>query len=175
MELESVWSIRQSVRRYTEEPVGEEAIASLIRAAEAAPIGKHNYEGYELAVITDKTILDAIRQEYQEASGNGGNPNNPLFGAPLLFIILGNAHTLDFLEGRDAGILAENIHLEAAALGLGSVIIYSFVRILGRKPRYASLLGLRDDQYPLLSVAVGHPASVLHPRKQKPWMSVIRK
>lgn len=71
MELESVWSIRQSVRRYTEEPVGEEAIASLIRAAEAAPIGKHNYEGYELAVITDKTILTRSVRNTRKPLGMG--------------------------------------------------------------------------------------------------------
>lgn len=175
MELAQVWNLRQSVRRYTEEPVSEENIQALIRAAEASPIGKHNYEGYELAVVTDPAILLEIKKEYLAVYGEKGHPNSPFFSAPLLMIILGNQKTYDFLEQKDAGIMAENIHLEATALGLGSVIVYNFVKVLGRHPKYAALLGLREDQYPLLGVVVGHPASVLHERRRKPWISVIRK
>ncbi len=175
MEFTEVLALRQSVRRYTEEAVSEEDIGALIRAAEAAPIGKHNTEGYELAVVTDRAALETMKQEYLAAYGTGGHPGSPFFGAPLLFIILGNNKTYDFLEQKDAGILAENIHLEATARGLGSVILYNFVKVLGRDPAYKKLLGLRADQYPLLGVAAGHPAGALHARTRKHWLGIVRK
>lgn len=175
MDINDIWSLRQSVRRYTEEAVSEKEIDAMIGAAEAAPIGKHNTEGYELAVITDAALLGEMKREYQETYGLGGHPGSPFFGAPLLFIILGNRKTYDFLEQKDAGILAENIHLEATALGLGSVILYNFVKVLGRNPIYKESLGLREDQYPLLGVAVGHPAGALHARTRKHWLGTVRK
>lgn len=170
MELENVFSLRQSVRAYADSPVSEEDVQALLAAADAAPVGRHLYEAYDIAVIQDKALLKGIADDFKAATGRP----DPLYGAPLLFLIFRNEKAVDDLVKLDAGIIAENIHLKAAELGLGSVIIYNIIRTLGTKGDYVKRLGLPETYEPLLSVAVGHGAHAIRPRKREAHFKVYR-
>ena len=66
-------------------------------------MGKHNDGGYNLVVVRDREILDLIAKEEKEETGGG----DPLFGAPLLFLICRTKEAVDYLMRYDAGIIAE--------------------------------------------------------------------
>lgn len=74
----------------------------------------------------------------------------------------------------DAGIIAEHIHLKAAELGLGSVILFGFIRHLGENAEYIKKMNLPEGVYPLLGVAVGHGPGSGVKRKDDRHFKVLR-
>ena len=142
----------------------------MIDAAMASSVGKHNDGGYNLVVVRDREILDLIAKEEKEETGGG----DPLFGAPLLFLICRTKEAVDYLMRYDAGIIAEHIHLKAAELGLGSVILFGFIRHLGENAEYIKKMNLPEGVYPLLGVAVGHGPGSAVKRKDDRHFKVLR-
>ena len=59
----------------------------------------------------------------------------------------------------DAGIAVENIHLAAAAMGLGSVILGCMKKVLNgeKKAEYAEKLGFPEGYGYQVAIAVGYP------------------
>ena len=161
MEFDEVLALRKSVRRYTKEIVSQEDEKAILDAAMASSVGKHNDGGYNLVVVRDREILDLIAKEEKEETGGG----DPLFGAPLLFLIC---------RTKEAGIIAEHIHLKAAELGLGSVILFGFIRHLGENAEYIKKMNLPEGVYPLLGVAVGHGPGSAVKRKDDRHFRVLR-
>ena len=170
MEFDEVLALRKSVRRYTKEIVSQEDEKAILDAAMASSVGKHNDGGYNLVVIRDREILDLIAKEEKEETGGG----DPLFGAPLLFLICRTKEAVDYLMRYDAGIIAEHIHLKAAELGLGSVILFGFIRHLGENAEYIKKMNLPEGVYPLLGVAVGHGPGSAVKRKDDRHFRVLR-
>ena len=95
MEFDEVLALRKSVRRYTKEIVSQEDEKAILDAAMASSVGKHNDGGYNLVVVRDREILDLIAKEEKEETGGG----DPLFGAPLLFLICRTKEAVDYLMG----------------------------------------------------------------------------
>ncbi len=170
MEFDHVLALRKSVRRYTEEAVSVEQEEALLHAAMASSVGKHNDRGYVLAVVRDKEILQLIARETAEKTGGG----DPLFRAPFLLLICRTKEAVEYLMEFDAGIIAEHVHLKAAELGLGSVILRGFIRNLGEDAEYVRALKLPEGVYPLLGVAVGHGPGSDMLRKEDRKFEVIR-
>lgn len=168
MEFEEVQALRKSSRSYTDEPVSEKDIAALIHAAGSASVGMHNDKGYAIAVVTAKSVLSAIAEDMKKI-GKG----DPLYGAPLLFVICETKDAIEFLKRYDAGIMAEHLQLQAAALGLGSVILYGFIRHLGENASYLKKMKLPEGVKPLLAVAVGHAKGADLPRKSDRHFTVL--
>lgn len=163
MDFEKLLTIRRSIRRFTAEKVSKEDRQKLIDAAEYAPAGHADFKGCAIAVIEDPKILNALAEENDELTHRG----DPIYHAPLLFLLFampGAGSDREF----NAAIMAEHIHLEAANIGLGSVIVYSFIRELSKRPgygKYFSMLSLPEGARPLMSVAVGHTAIPERARK----------
>jgi len=83
MEFNDVLALRKSMRNYKANPVSKESEEEMLKAAMASSVGKHNDAGYTIVVVRNKEILEMIKKEEKEKTGNG----DPLFKAPLLFII----------------------------------------------------------------------------------------
>ena len=97
------------------------------------------------------------------------------FEAPELIFICETKEAFDYLKEFDAGIIAEHIHLKASDLGLGSVVLYGFIRHLGHDADYVKALGLPEGTYPLLAVAVGHSRMAKMERKEDRAFDVIER
>jgi len=142
---------RRSIRAYTPEPVTEEQIEQLLRAAMSAP-SANNEQPWQFVVIDDRALLDIIPDDVHPYS-------QMLKEAPLAILICGEPrrqHHAGFWE-QDCAAATENLLLAAHALGLGAVW-------LGVHPREKRVEGLRrllrlpDDLIPFALIAVGHPA-----------------
>jgi nitroreductase len=141
---------RRSIRRYTGEPVGEDQVTLLLKAAFAAP-SAGNCQPWHFVVIRDRATLDAIPSFHQ----NG----QMLKGAPLAILVCADpAVALD--QGywlQDCSVAAQNILLAAHAMGLGAV----WLGIYPREPRIKGmrdLLGIPETLVPAALICIGHPS-----------------
>lgn len=146
--LEAIFT-RRSVRQYTPQPVPEELVEKLLRAAMQAP-SSSNGQPWHFVVIRDRRLLDEIPQFHQFAE--------MLPQASVAILVCGDER----LEKRrgcwaiDCAAATQNILLAAHALGLGAVwtdVHLDEKRVVGMR----ELLGLPDHIHPLSLVPVGYP------------------
>ncbi|HXZ85434.1 MAG TPA: SagB/ThcOx family dehydrogenase [Myxococcota bacterium] len=178
MSLDQVLARRRSVREFRDEPVGDEAIAKLLWAAQGpsdpeghrtAPSAGATYP-LELYAVTAHGVfhydprheriarVDAsdIRPALESAAGG----QSAVGSAPLLVVFAAVQARTSAKYGKraeryvslEAGHAAQNVLLEATALGLGAVPVGAF-----DDDALARALPLPREQRPIYMVAVGHP------------------
>jgi len=163
MELEKVFTSRASVRSYTGEKVTENQINALLKAANAAPVGRGKYDTIHLSVITNEELLKEI-----DANGAAffGNPDmHPLYGAPLLIVVSSSEE--GNVASANVGMIVHNMALEAVNLGLGQVCIYGATVALTQNADLVKKLNLPDGFTPLGSLAVG-PGAIAYAEREIP-------
>ena len=154
---------RKSVRSFTSEPVSEEHIGAMLKAAMAAPTAV-NYQPWRFVVITDRAQLDAMAEVLPYAK--------MLKQAPLAIVVCGET---TWFEGRenpywqqDCSAATENLLLAAEALGLGAVWTGVYPNMDLAKP-LGEFLGLPETVQPLCAIPIGHHDGTTQPRdKWKP-------
>ena len=151
MTVQEAINARKSIRKYTGEPVSEEELKALLKAAQEAPVGMGKYETLKLTVITDKALLDEIDQN---AARFFGNPSiHPLYGAPTLIVVSSSAQ--DNIGSANVAMIVHNMALEAVELGVGQVDIYGATFALTQNAELLAKLNLPEGFVPLGSIAVG--------------------
>ena len=148
--LEAVFT-RRSVRQYTDEPVSDQAIETILRAAMQSPSAV-NLQPWHFVVIDDRTLLDHIPDFHPYSSF--------LREAPVAIVVCGDLERdrLDasyWVQGCSAA--TQNLLLAAHAIGLGAV----WLGVYPRRERIEGvrrLLHLPDNLVPLNIVSLGHPA-----------------
>lgn len=149
---------RRSIRRYTEEPVSDEALQRALEAAMAAPSAMH-CDPWRFIVLH----AAADRQALADCLPYG----QMLRQAPVGIIVCGDlraAHRgeLSYLL-QDVSAAIENLLLALHAQGLGAV----WLGIHPNEDRMAGVaahFGLPADVVPVSAIAVGHPAEHPAPR-----------
>ena len=160
--LENILS-RKSVRQYTAEPVSEEHIQTLLKAAMAAPSAV-NYQPWRFVVVTEREQLNAMAEVLPFA--------RMLKQAPLAIIVCGETLWFEGKENifwqQDCSAATQNLLLAAEALGLGAVWtgVYPDPQ---RSAELSAFLGLPETVQPLCAIPIGHPAGDDKPKdKWKP-------
>ncbi len=103
-------SRRRSIRKFTDEPLSEEDIRTIMRAALMAPSSK-GLHSYEFLVVDDKAKLLALSQCKDMGSAF-------LSEAPLGVVVMGNPETGDaWIE--DASVASTMMLLQAEDLNIG--------------------------------------------------------
>ena len=154
---------RKSVRQFTDEPVSQEHIETMLKAAMAAPTAV-NYQPWRFVVITERARLDAMAEVLPYAK--------MLKQAPLAIVVCGET---TWFEGRentywqqDCSAATQNILLAAEALGLGAVWTGVYPNMELARPR-AEFLGLPGTVQPLCCIPIGHHDGTTQPKdKWKP-------
>jgi nitroreductase len=141
---------RRSIRTYTEKPVSEADLDTILRAAMAAP-SAGNQQSWRFVVTTDREVLDAMA-----ASTPYGKM---LRDAPLAITVC--AATTDLrhpqMWQQDCSAATQNALLAIHALGLGAVWLGFWPKAERVEP-LKEALGLPEGVEPLSVLAVGHPA-----------------
>jgi nitroreductase len=141
---------RRSIRRFTSEPVPDDAIKALLEAAMSAP-SAGNQQPWEFVVIKARAVLDKIPDVHPYAQ--------MCRQAPAAIVVCGNLDR-DSHRGfwvQDCAAATENILIAATDLGLGSV----WCGVHPREDRVKglrNLLGLPDHIMPLALIPIGYPA-----------------
>jgi nitroreductase len=146
---------RRSIREYTDQPVSEGDIISLLQAGMAAPSAM-NRKPWHLVVVTDKQTLQAIAAAtpYRRTLGD----------AAMVIVVCGDPSISDWWL-QDCTLATENILVAATGLGLGAVILGCH----GKAEREGPIRGVLGipEKIGLASVlCIGHPAEEKEPRTQ---------
>lgn len=166
---------RRSVRSYLDQPVPEEYMQAMLKAAMASPSGM-NVQPWSFVVLTDKS-------KFEETFG-ADNFNMRIFrqaGAVVVFCADTTVSRVpkDSPDGQpvvmpnqlwrdDMGACTENFLLAAQSLGLGTVWTACYPYPDRMNP-VRKALALPSNVVPYCSVAVGYPATDEAPKdKWKP-------
>ncbi|MFH1651786.1 MAG: nitroreductase family protein [Chloroflexota bacterium] len=157
---------RRSIRRYTADPVADDAVQAVLEAARWAPSWK-NTQCARFIVVRDAGVKAALAECLIKISVPDGLRDNPstkaIINAPVVIVgcaVLGKS-------GYDAGIPAtdkgdwymfdvalamQNLALAAHALGLGTVQVGQF-----DAARVAALLGVPESHAVVSLTPLGYP------------------
>lgn len=154
---------RKSVRQYTSEPVSQEHIETMLKAAMAAPTAV-NYQPWRFVVVTDRAQLDEMAELLPYAK--------MLKQAPLAIVVCGETVWMGGNENpywqQDCAAATQNLLLAAEALGLGAVWtgVYPNETLY---PKLHDFLNMPPEVQPFCAIPIGHPAGDDKPKdKWKP-------
>lgn len=168
----------RSIRQFTDQPLTDDEITTLVSAAQHAATSTFAQQ-YSIISITDP----AIKRELGDITGH-----HWLEKSGHYFMLVADQHrNLKIAEAAnadttilrsfdkfmastfDVAIAAEAIVTAGESLGLGSTIMGS---ILNHTQQVIDLLHLPELTFPLLGLAIGHPAEEpdLKPRLPQPLM-----
>lgn len=150
---------RVSVRQFTDAPVSDSDIETILRAGMAAPSAM-NKQPWQFYVITN----DALRRKLSE------NFSNAVYASSAPLLIVPCADLSKTIEGegeaywqQDLAAATENILLAAHALGLGAVWC-GIYPISERVARIRPILDLPDTLIPFGIICIGHTESAPAPK-----------
>lgn len=151
---------RTSIRQYKEQPVEQEKIDIMLKAAMAAPTAV-NLQPWHFIVITDKETIGKLA---------GRQPTN----APLLIALCGDTDKTVMPDGKmklpdfwvqDVSAATENLLLAAHALGLGAVWTGCYPA-MERVDEVSKVLNCPKNIVPLAVVRIGYPDESPEPKNK---------
>ena len=149
---------RTSIRQYKDQPVEDEKIDIMLKAAMAAPTAV-NLQPWHFIVITDKETIGVL---------SGRQPTN----APLLIAVCGDTDKTTMPDGngklpdfwiQDVSAATENLLLAAHALGLGAVWTGCYPA-MERVAEVANVLNCPNNIVPVVLVRIGYPDESPEPK-----------
>ena len=141
---------RRSIREYKDQPVSDETVHTLLKAAMVAP-SAGDERPWHFVVIHDRQIKEKIPEILRFA------PMAP--DAPVAILVCGDEN-LQKHHGfwvQDCAAATEYILIEAQQLGLGAVWLGVYP-VEGRVQGFRRLLDIPEHVIPFALVLVGHPA-----------------
>lgn len=158
---------RVTVRKFTDEPVSDEALHVLLQAAMAAP-SSMNLQPWHFIVVRDETVKQCLKDCLPYAKMiNKGCAGVVVCGDISLYEHINKVdkedNTLYWVQ--DCSAASENLLLAAHAIGLGAVWtgIYPLESRVGK---LRELLSIPDHIVPLNLILVGHPENIPLPKKK---------
>ena len=151
---------RTSIRQYKDQPVEQEKIDIMLKAAMAAPTAV-NLQPWHFIVITDKQTIGLL---------SGKQPTN----APLLIAMCGDTDKTSTPDGKmklpdfwveDVSAATENLLLAAHALGLGAVWTGVYPA-MERVAEVANVLNCPNNIVPVAVVRIGYPDESPEPKNK---------
>ncbi|MGQ0824982.1 MAG: nitroreductase family protein [Actinomycetota bacterium] len=171
-------------REFTDEPVADDDIAAVLRAATYAPSAE-NRQPWEFVVVRDATArarIGALSRQVWEAHGRdfaAARLEPALFAAvdrgavggvaaaPVLLVVCADVERgLEQTAPSSIFPAVQNLLLAATALGLGSALTTLTV-VAAAELR--ALLGLPASVRPVAVVPLGHPVRRLGPPRRTPF------
>jgi nitroreductase len=147
---------RRSIRTYTDEPVTEEEITTLLEAGMAAPSAS-NKKPWHFVVVTDRDVLAQLSAY--------GSHWQMLKEAPLSIVVCGDPSISEKYWVQDCSAATENILIAVSMMGLGAVWLGCYPRPERVGPT-KKLLRIPDPVEPLAVLSIGHPAETKEARTQ---------
>ncbi len=157
---------RASCRKYKPDPVSDEAVEELVKAALSAPSG-NNARPWHIIVVRDAQKRQKLSEVHRWA----------FFCAesPVVIVVCGDPEKSPHWWIEDCAAAIENILIQATAMGLGTCwvgIRGSDERGYEREEYVREVLGIPENIRVSALVAVGYPDTELHPKGPGPMEAV---
>ena len=151
--------LRRSIRKYTPQTVSKSDIELILKAAMSGPSAV-DARPWEFVVVSDAEQLARLRDALPFGKIN----------APLAIVVCSNLSiathpAAQLYWEQDCSIAAQNILIEAASLGLGSVWTAIYPNDATVK-NVREVSGLPESVTPLCALFIGHAAESVAPRTQ---------
>ena len=143
---------RRSIRKYTDQPISDADVKSLLEAAMAAP-SADDVRPWELIVVRDGRLRQQLARTHPWS--------NMCADAPVVFVVCGD-ETRSAQWVADTSALTENLLLAVAGLDLGAVWVGVYPQ-QRQEGHVRSVLGIPDRLRVLCLIPVGHPAETKPP------------
>lgn len=152
--IQAIFS-RRSVRHFKNQPIAEEDIELLLKAAMQSPSAA-NSQPWQFVIIEKRDLLEEVTKFHPNAEC--------LHQAPVAILVCGDERLLKKPNRwiLDCSAATQNILLAAHSRDLGAVWLGIYpdeLRIFEVK----KLFDLPPEVHPLSLVAIGHPARTTHP------------
>lgn len=167
MELYEAMEKRRSIRAYKPNPVPQEKIDRILRAAQIAPSWKNRQAWHILVIRNRETIQKAGKLL-------GGNPRGVDYATlPALIAVAMDPTRVEAFDGKeyylvDAGIVGEHIALAAQAEGLGACWVGWF-----EGGPLADLLGVPEPLRLVMLTPLGYPDEEPAARPRKGTKEIV--
>jgi nitroreductase len=147
---------RSSARAYSNEPLTQAELDTIVSAGLTAPTGMNRQEIHFTVVKGDNPLLQEIEDEMRSQRGQGKQPHNFYYEAPVVLFL--SAEDGFKWSHIDAGIAVENMALAAESLGLGNVILGCIYDAMhGEKQKdFSEKLQFPEGYSFEIALAVGH-------------------
>jgi len=173
----------RSIRKFKPDPVPEEALEAIARAAQMASTSS-NTQSYSIIAVTDPDLKSRL------AEISGGNSQAFVAACPLYLVwcadlcrnrVACELHGVEFVSWTtenflmasvDAALAAQNAALAAESLGLGIVYVGSLRNNLREATR---LLKLPPLVYPVFGMCVGYPDHDPGQRPRLPLEAILHR
>jgi nitroreductase len=152
--LDIVFS-RRSIRKYTDQPIEQADVESLLQAGMAAPSAS-NRKPWHFVVVTDRAKLEALAEAH---------PYGKMLAQAAAAIAVCGDPSISAWWVQDCSAATENILIAASAMGLGAVWLGCHERP-EREEAIRQALGVPGDIGVLSLLSVGHPAEEKESRTQ---------
>lgn len=175
MELESCIKCRRSVRCYTNEPVSEDQIETVLEAGIWAPTGMDR-EPWRFIIIEDKKLIKYVSDETklevqrmmpQLAERFATEEDIVCYNAPVLVLICSEkSPRWSNLNLLDCVLATQNMFLKAYELGLGTCYM-GYVSFLNSKLDILKKIGVPENYDLMVPFIMGHPKTKQGAGKRK--------
>ena len=167
-ELMRVLKTRRSIRRFKEQPIEAEKMATVLEAVRWSP-SWGNTQCWEIVIVTEREQKEKLQATLA--------PKNPatkaMVGAPAVLVVCGKEHTAGWYDGKpatrfpdwlmfDLGIATQSICLTAHSLGLGTVVVGLFDHA-----KADELVGLPAGYQVVAMIPIGYPDNDPSPPKRR--------
>ena len=170
---------RVSVRKYTDQPVTDQEVEAILRAAFRAPTSS-NIQSYSVVVVRDKDILAKLAPVTGNQKHVAEAPVFLAFCADMTRIELAmknNGETIDdnnfemgLVTSVDAALVGMSASLAAESLGIKGVMIGA---IRNNAVATAEILGLPHRVYAVFGMVLGWPAEVPQQKPRMPYEAMV--
>lgn len=162
---------RRSIRVFTDEPVSDEDLETILKTGLSAPSAK-NRKPVELIVIRDREMLKKL----SEMKARGGEF---LAGADVAIAVVADKKAAEATYVEDASIVASFIQLQVTDLGLGSC----WGNVLGSKHAdgrpsgevVRELLRLPENYEAVAVIGIGHIGKEPSKKKEDDWKKKVHR
>lgn len=138
---------RRSIRKYTDEPVSDDAVKKLLEAAMAAP-SADNLQPWEFIVVRDHDLRQQLARTHPWS--------DMCPDAPVVFVVCADERRASHWV-EDASAATENLLLAAAGLDLGAVWVGIYPNSRNEE-HVRQVLDIPSKLRVICLVPVGHPA-----------------
>lgn len=162
MEVQEAIISRRSIRKYTDEPVAQEDLESVLEAIRWAPSWA-NTQCWEVIVVTEEKQREELAETFP--------PKNPgtkaITKAPIVFVFAAKKGVSGYYKDKavtlygdwlmfDVGLAMQNLALAAQSRGLGTCDLGYFDHL-----KVAEILNISGDFQVVAMTPLGHPAETL--------------
>ena len=158
--LETIFT-RKSVRQFKNQKVDEKDIKTILKAGMSGPTCV-NSKDWSFIVVDDPEVLHKMYQA-------NGVPAKPLLECAFAILICGDySKAFKFSKDYfavDGSIAGQNMILAAWSLGIGSVWLGTWHKLVGVFPK-GKWLDLPNDQIPHSIIAFGYPLDEIKEKEE---------